>query len=1598
MNDNSIVVHAYDWIVRDKGGDDDSTTIECWALDRYSKPYLLRIVDFPVFCYIELPLIIKGREYNWTAYQASELVELINRRLGERKIIRSDFRHCQKLYYYYGNRTFPFLRVFFKNVADMKNCKYKLDNPIETDQWGWIQLFVHEEQISVVRKLLTYKNIRFSNWFYCDGEKVDEELKISSIENEYIIEWNTMTSVPEDICKEWVTNPGVLAWDIETYSDNHLAMPDKYNNDHVVYMISAIYKKYKIEDSYQRYAIIIGDCNEIPPEKLDNCTLIKVNDELELAQAFADVINLTDPEILIGYNILGYDYPYLNHRIIRQLEPWPMMSRIVGELSKMSSNNWKSKAYGNNSMSTLNISGRISIDLLPVIKRDNKFESYTLKYVCSQFLNDKNKHDVSAEEMFTYYEKLQEAVKNYKLNASVENYHALELAKEKTTEVMEYCIRDSELCIDLMENQDVWIGLVELSNIVGVTIVEIFTKGQQVRCVSQLYDLACKKNVILNCREAPNYTFKGGSVQKPIPGLYDNVICLDFKSLYPSIIEAMNICYTTLVMSEHDRLIPDSECHVIEFDQDIDYTKPKKIKEDVEIDLSDSSSDEDELAEKEEEVRPTTQHYKIKFYKNKQGLVPLLVKNLVAERNAVRGRQKNEKNPQVKMVLEKRQLALKCSSNSCSGNTPIPCLIDGKFEYRMIEELFHDNYEVREGDIQVCTDINQHFGKEIKVWSDGGWADIHYVGRHEAPKNMARVLTHTGCVDVTRDHSLLDSNGNEVTANDVEIGDQLMHFSVINNVNGINKDNKISYFDDVNIDTLDTNEKEAYLHGVFFGYGIIDKYIIVKHDCNEILTDCYIIFNEMFSIKTNNIVIDNKQLIVKDKYVINLYNKLFYNHRQYKIVPSYLFESNYTSRMMFYIGYNNQKIQNQIGSAGMYHVIKSLGYNIEILHENNEYYFKFGYHTSKIKNIIDIYDNDVKYVYDIETSTHHFAAGVGDMIVHNSFFGFFGVQEGGKLPCLEAAMAITAKGRELIGQVGKYLKDKYEAKIVYGDSVTGDTPILCQFDNKVKYMTIEELGDKWHMYHDKQASFCNVKVWTEKGWTKINRVIRHYTNKAIYRIVTKTGCVDVTSDHSLLNIKAEKVKPIEVDIGYELLHTDLPERNECTKYLTSEEASIMGYKWASSTQKIPNIICYEPKCIKQSFLNGYYNNLSPFLNKIKLADLYYLSVEVGKNIELCHDINNINNIKFKTSIDILSNEIVDIIYLNNTSQYVYDLETDNHHFSAGIGRLVVHNTDSVMVDMNIKDSKMCNYWGELLAQEISGVKKGDRLPGKDDEYHLEAKPGLFLSPLAMEFEKAMRLYCIKPKMYAAYYVGKDGEFKKKTLRDSNGKIIKVFDELEMLTRGIPLVRRDKNKFLQMLYKKILDIIMTRGSFKDACTILIDHIDDFIHGKVDYHLLKSTRELNSHYKQPSFYMKVFADELRKQNKIVNPGDRLEFLIIENAEASLVGQKMILLSDYIDSLKTDNPYKIDYIHYIEKVIMNPLDSQLFSIGFKEVIEKLSHIQYTPGRKRIPLTLKNITEMLFYMLKNNINIMIFKKRLLEQLAILENPNRKYKFNIIQ
>ena len=85
---------------------------------------------------------------------------------------------------------------------------------------------------------------------------------------------------------------------------------------------------------------------------------------------------------------------------------------------------------------------------------------------------------------------------------------------------------------------------------------------------------------------------------------------------------------------------------------------------------------------------------------------------------------------------------------------------------------------------------------------------------------------------------------------------------------------------------------------------------------------------------------------------------------------------------------------------------------------------------------------------------------------------------------------------------------------------------------------------------DNGKQFCeleNVETWSDKGWTKLERVIRHKIpkSKSVFRIFTHTGVIDVTDDHSLLKPNGEILSPknIDTDTDTELMHNDLPVNN-----------------------------------------------------------------------------------------------------------------------------------------------------------------------------------------------------------------------------------------------------------------------------------------------------------------------------------------------------------------------------------------------------------------------------------------------------------------------
>ena len=187
-------------------------------------------------------------------------------------------------------------------------------------------------------------------------------------------------------------------------------------------------------------------------------------------------------------------------------------------------------------------------------------------------------------------------------------------------------------------------------------------------------------------------------------------------------------------------------------------------------------------------------------------------------------------------------------------------------------------------------------------------------------------------------------------------------------------------------------------------------------------------------------------------------------------------------------------------------------------------------------------------------------------VMANSMYGSMGFTKG-YLNFIPGAMTVTRIGRISIAKVEK---ENEQMSLIYGDSVSRDTPILTKdVEGMIQIQCIEDSASEWKEYPElfigdelrieKQQAICDKEVWSDVGWTNVRRVIRHKTNKRMFRIATHTGVLDVTEDHSLLTVDGVEIKPKDVKVG-DILMVSTPQfpENDVKSDIDEELAYVMG--------------------------------------------------------------------------------------------------------------------------------------------------------------------------------------------------------------------------------------------------------------------------------------------------------------------------------------------------------------------------------------------------------------------------------------------------------
>ena len=358
-----------------------------------------------------------------------------------------------------SNQKLPFLKCCFLTSLDVNRAAYSLNNKaVLIPGCGKRILKPYENQAEPILQLITRQNLEISGWLKFKGKEIFNDDKMTRCDQEFVVD-------AKDLARGDSTNiiePIILCFDLEVYSSNHNCMPCDKPGD-VIFQISCVFKTEKILLSLKRVGEIPGtDVRLFETEK-------------QLLQAFIELVKFKKPNVLAGYNILGFDIPYLIKRCTRLF--------LIDELRNMGYNceipaneievAWSSSAFNDQKFKFLDWEGILLLDLLPIVQRDYKIDNYRLQTIASKFL-DTGKDPLTAKDLFVAYE------------------------DGELTQVGEYCIKDSVLVLQLIEKFQTWVALVEMSKVCNVTMFSLFTKGQQIKVYSMVYKHCYENNIVVD--------------------------------------------------------------------------------------------------------------------------------------------------------------------------------------------------------------------------------------------------------------------------------------------------------------------------------------------------------------------------------------------------------------------------------------------------------------------------------------------------------------------------------------------------------------------------------------------------------------------------------------------------------------------------------------------------------------------------------------------------------------------------------------------------------------------------------------------------------------------------------------------------------------------------------------------------------------------------------------------------------------------------------------------------------------------------------------------------------------------------------------------
>lgn len=663
-------------------------------------------------------------------------------------------------------------------------------------------------------------------------------------------------------------------------------------------------------------------------------------------------------------------------------------------------------------------------------------------------------------------------------------------------------------------------------------------------------------------------------------------------------------------------------------------------------------------------------------------------------------------------------------------------------------------------------------------------------------------------------------------------------------------------------------------------------------------------------------------------------------------------------------------------------------------------------------------------------------------LVANSIYGAFG-NEHFRFYDVRIAEAITLCGqltnRWIMKNVNEYLNQLLKSDkdyVLAADSVTGYTPICISYMKDdvriIDVIPIDTLAkrygnDNW-LSDGRGKEFCElsgIDSWSDKGWTKLHRVIRHelLPHKKIVRILTHTGCVDVTDDHSLLLPNGEEISPKNVEIGMELLHNNVSIPEETCTVISEDEAKILGFffgdgscgkykcnagsksSWALNNSSIELLREYKGLCekvypdldwgildtiksshvyklvpktrpggtkivdfvkkyrnrmyldkakiipseifnsslsVKEAFWDGLYaangDKKGKWLricqkNQISASHIYLLARQLGYMTSINSRVDKLNIFTIRLTKSFNKNPIkIKKLHNIDYSGYVYDLTTENNHFAAGVGSIIVHNTDSLMITLQ-----------DLIEQNVPAKLSQDKVIGLVSKI-VDKK----IQPKVDKFCKELLDYCNTYNQSISYKIEKicsSGVFvaKKRYALNVYSNEGVIYSTPKIKVTGLEIVKSSTPAPVRNVLKECVSIILTKTEkeLQEEVAKFKKEFRTFDISKLAFP--RGVNGISKYYDNDTIYKKgtpihvrgalLYNNLLKKKNlenefEFIKDGDKIKFSYLKLP--NIIQENVIAFPEKLPKELDLNAF-VDYNFMFEKTFYEPLKAVTDCIGW-------------------------------------------------------------------